>query len=664
MRGVTTQLIRQLTAAVDHRTDGELLAGFLSRGVEEDFAELVRRHGWMVWSVCRRALPDRADAEDAFQTVFLVLVKKGNKLVGTPTIAPWLHRVAVLTARNLRRRNAHRLGRRATLAEDMPASSFDRDLSIDLDAALLTLPDKFRSSIVLCHLQGFSRADAAAQLGCPEGTLSSWLSRGLARLRAKLGDIDPARMLGITTVAVPAVLSASAVRAAVAFHTTAAISMGLSSAIPQLVEGVIRMLWIKKATAASIALFTMFALGIGVGVSTFQVAPAADGQDKTALTKAGAPTEPSNRLDVVKEEPDIGKILVDLENELLTVREAFMAAKEGVNLAEQKVALGKQQKIDRKDLDNDMETLARYQKEVDASKKKLEVLRKTIITLREYKDQLEKAGALKTNLKQKVPTDNPIQNEVKSKAPPSAPDDIEKKLAVLRRIQTELQIEIKTASLNSRLTESALRTDLQKIGDEIAALEKQKELNPKNPTSTFTATGYFQLIVGTKDAAWPFLIKEFGADGKSIGTTAFENSAVLGRFLARSMKDSTGPKEVRITAQSNMSGEMMASAIEACKAAGVAQPSIKTGDAKEFLLRLQKLDAVQQEKLKNAKDEEDRASIIERLNKLMLETKGKEEEEKLKEKFRRIFEGIDEKDRIVPELKKEKKEEAAKPVRP
>ncbi|HEV3386821.1 MAG TPA: sigma-70 family RNA polymerase sigma factor, partial [Gemmata sp.] len=165
MRGITTQFIRQLSAAANQRTDGELLDGFLMHNAEADFAELVRRYGSMVWAVCRRALPDQADAEDAFQTVFLVLVRRGNKLLGYPSVGPWLHRVAVWTCRNIRRRNAHRLSKRETLTEAIPAAVTDRDLPLDLDNALLALPEKFRSSIVLCHLLGFSRADAAAQLG-------------------------------------------------------------------------------------------------------------------------------------------------------------------------------------------------------------------------------------------------------------------------------------------------------------------------------------------------------------------------------------------------------------------------------------------------------------------------------------------------------------------
>src|SRR5438874_12676105 len=97
--------LRRLSAA-DDRPDGDLLAAFLADRDEPAFAELVRRHGPLVWGACRRLLPDPADAEDAFQAAFLVLVRRANRLTGEAAVGPWLYRVAAWTARNLRRRNA------------------------------------------------------------------------------------------------------------------------------------------------------------------------------------------------------------------------------------------------------------------------------------------------------------------------------------------------------------------------------------------------------------------------------------------------------------------------------------------------------------------------------------------------------------------------------
>ena len=117
------------------------------------------------------------------------------------------------TARNVRRKNARRFARQGTLPEHVsdPNAPPDTDLKSDLDSALLALPSRYRDSIILCHLQGFSRREAAEQLGCAEGTLSAWLHRGLAKLRDRLRDFDP-KLLSVA-IAVPAMLSANTARA-------------------------------------------------------------------------------------------------------------------------------------------------------------------------------------------------------------------------------------------------------------------------------------------------------------------------------------------------------------------------------------------------------------------------------------------------------------------
>jgi hypothetical protein len=57
-------------------TDGQLLDLFISRREPAALEALVRRHGVMVWGVCRRVLRSQHDAEDAFQATFLVHLRK------------------------------------------------------------------------------------------------------------------------------------------------------------------------------------------------------------------------------------------------------------------------------------------------------------------------------------------------------------------------------------------------------------------------------------------------------------------------------------------------------------------------------------------------------------------------------------------------------------
>jgi DNA-directed RNA polymerase specialized sigma24 family protein len=53
-----------------------------------------------------------------------------------------------------------------------------RELSAVLDEEVGRLPERYRSPIVLCHIEGQSRDEAARRLGCSPRTLHRLLERG------------------------------------------------------------------------------------------------------------------------------------------------------------------------------------------------------------------------------------------------------------------------------------------------------------------------------------------------------------------------------------------------------------------------------------------------------------------------------------------------------
>src|SRR3954452_23692857 len=131
-------------------TDGQLLDSYVRTRQETAFAAVVRRHGPMVWGVCRRILRSHQDAEDAFQATFLVLVRKAAVVVN---VANWLYGVAHQTALKARTTAAKR-GAREKQVSAMPEpilehQPFGDDRQALLDQELSRLPDKYRAVIVL-----------------------------------------------------------------------------------------------------------------------------------------------------------------------------------------------------------------------------------------------------------------------------------------------------------------------------------------------------------------------------------------------------------------------------------------------------------------------------------------------------------------------------------
>ena len=132
-----------------------------------------------------RLLGSRQEAEDVAQEACARACLRWNKLARYGTPKPWVVRVATNLAIDQYRR------RQRAQATDhvVPAAVEPIDARrVDLHRALSRLTRRQRDVVVLRYIADLSEADTAEALGCAPGTVKSHATRGLAALRAALGE--------------------------------------------------------------------------------------------------------------------------------------------------------------------------------------------------------------------------------------------------------------------------------------------------------------------------------------------------------------------------------------------------------------------------------------------------------------------------------------------
>jgi RNA polymerase sigma factor (sigma-70 family) len=257
-------------------TDAELLERYISRRDEAAFEALVRQHGPMVLGLCRRVLGNEADAEDAFQATFLVLVRKAASIRSPGSFGSWLYGVAHKTALKARAMNEKRRARERQAGKGLKveaAAEAWREVHALLDTELSRLPEKYRVAILMCALEGKTIKEAARQLGWAQGTMAIRLRRGralLARRLAKHGLVlsaavlsamlsRPAAVAGVPPALIHATLKAAGLMAA---GRAAAGSIG--SNVVALTEGVLKTMTLSKAKVATAMLLAAILMASAV----------------------------------------------------------------------------------------------------------------------------------------------------------------------------------------------------------------------------------------------------------------------------------------------------------------------------------------------------------------------------------------------------------------
>jgi RNA polymerase sigma-70 factor (ECF subfamily) len=161
----------------------------------------VAEHSGRVYRLAYRLTGNRQDAEDLTQDVF-VRVFRSLETFEPGNFAGWLHRITTnLFLDRARRASRIRMDGFAEGAEHQILGSeilpeeavHDSGFDPDIEAALTSLPEKFRVAVVLCDIEGLSYDEIADVLGVKVGTVRSRIHRGRTQLREALAHRAPTR---------------------------------------------------------------------------------------------------------------------------------------------------------------------------------------------------------------------------------------------------------------------------------------------------------------------------------------------------------------------------------------------------------------------------------------------------------------------------------------
>lgn len=194
------------TGALAQFSDAELLDAWARDQLADAFAVLVERYGVMVWAVCRRKCLTHSDADDAYQTTFLLLAKNSEKVKRPECLGGWLHRVAQrASVATLHGRSKSQPTEVELAMTDDPLDKIAQQHdAIVLDEELAALPDHYRAALVMHVYDDCPLQQMADHFQTSLGTIRGRLKRGKKMLAGRL------RRRGIVPVLAVAAAGANA----------------------------------------------------------------------------------------------------------------------------------------------------------------------------------------------------------------------------------------------------------------------------------------------------------------------------------------------------------------------------------------------------------------------------------------------------------------------
>lgn len=150
----------------------------------KDITQVYNRHVDTVYRLCYSFMKNRADAEDQVQETFLRLLSADKEFENEKHEKAWL----IVTASNLCKDSLKKWWRRhEDISDCLEMAQESGEGNRDLLQAIFALPKDHKTVVYMYYYEGYTTAEIAGYLHCPEATVRSRLSRARARLRTILG---------------------------------------------------------------------------------------------------------------------------------------------------------------------------------------------------------------------------------------------------------------------------------------------------------------------------------------------------------------------------------------------------------------------------------------------------------------------------------------------
>jgi len=181
-----------------HKTDDLDLINRFKDGDASAFDEIIFKYQNKIYNLCRHMLGNAHDAEDAAQDVFLKAYQNLNKFKPDSSLHTWLHRIAVNTCIDYRRKPLFESLFKTSKEGDVfavdqlsdspsPERLYEsKQISNAIQLAPNRLSEKLRTVIVLREIEGLSYEEIAEILEVSIGTVKSRISRAREELKELL----------------------------------------------------------------------------------------------------------------------------------------------------------------------------------------------------------------------------------------------------------------------------------------------------------------------------------------------------------------------------------------------------------------------------------------------------------------------------------------------